>query len=315
MASSSVGRRIVWAGLVVLAVTAISFVLMTQTPGDAAEVMAGPRARPATVERIRVALGLDRPVLDQLIAYYGRLLQGDLGTSYQQRRPVLDIVIQRLPATIELGFVGMALGLAIGIPLGVAAARRPGGAADRVGTVFSSVFIAFPAFVLGFAILYLFAVLPRQWGIRAFPLDAHDYRAFDPGQLALPALTLGLILAPMYVRITRSVMRDELRAPWVRTARAKGLAERRVAWRHAFRTALGPIVSQAGMDLGAVLAGVAVIEYVFGWPGLGSQALRSIADRDLPLLMGTLIVATVTVVIANLGADLLQRRLDPRIRG
>lgn len=308
-------RRLGWAALVVFAVSFITYLITFVTPGDPARAIAGNHGGPAAAERIRVALGLDRPPLDQLLGYYGRLLQGDLGRSFKLRAPVSDVILAHLPATIELALAGLAIAVLLGVPLGVAAARRPGGRLDRAAMVLSSTLISVPGFVLGLAMIYLLAVLPAQlWDIRLFPIGTVRFEPFDPRPLALPALTLGLLAMPIYVRVTRTGMLDELGQDHVRTARAKGLTERRVAWHHAFRNMLGPLCAQAGLDLGFFLGGVVVIEAVFDWPGIGRQAAKSITSEDLPLLMGTVLFATVCIVLANVLADLLAALVDPRLQ-
>jgi peptide/nickel transport system permease protein len=313
--SAYVARRLAWGIAVLVIVSALSFLLTFVAPGDPARAIAGLRASAEDVGRIRVALGLDQPPLDQLVGYFGRVLRGDLGHSFKQNTGVLDLILARLPATVELAVAGLAFALLLGVPLGVAAARRPGGRADRLATVLASIFISIPGFVLGLVMIYAFAFLPSQlWGIRLFTIGTKDFDPLNLHQLLLPALTLGLIAAPFYVRITRTGLLDELHADYIRTARAKGLSERTVVWHHAFRNALVPIVSQAGLDLGFFLGGVIVIEAIFGWPGIGRQAVMAITGEDLPLLMGTVLFATLCIVVANIVVDVGQTWLDPRVQ-
>lgn len=297
-------------GIVVLAVVAsVAFLLTFVAPADPARSIAGPNASAAAVERIRVALGLDRPALEQLAGWFGSLLRGDLGVSYQLGGVrVLDLILARLVPTIELAVAGLAVALAIGVPLGVLAATRPGGILDRATAILGSVLVAVPGFLLGILLLY---VLAYQW--RLFPLATTGYDPLDLRALALPAITLGLVSVPFYLRVARASMLDELGRDYVRTARAKGLHERRVTWRHAFRNALSPIVTLAGLDLGFMLGGVVVIEAVFGWPGIGSQAVRAISQEDLPVLMGTLLFGTLCIVVASLVVDLVHALIDPRV--
>lgn len=302
-------RRLVAAVLVLVAVASIAFLLTFVAPTDPARSIAGPNASAAAVERIRVALGLDRPALDQLASWFGALLQGDLGVSYQLGGVrVLDLILARLLPTIELALAGLGVALAIGVPLGVLAATRPGGVLDRVGAVLGSILVAVPGFLLGILLLYLLAY---QW--RLFPLVTTAYDPLDLRALVLPALTLGLVSVPFYMRVARASTLDELGRDYVRTARAKGLDERQVTWRHAFRNAMSPIVTLAGLDLGFMLGGVVVIESVFGWPGIGAQAVRAISQEDLPVLMGTLLFGTLCIVIASLVVDVIHALLDPRV--
>ena len=266
----------------------MAFLLTFVAPADPARSIAGPHATAAALARIRSSLGLDRPMLDQLLDYVAHLARGDLGTSYELGGvPVLGLVLGRMPATIELAIAGLVVALAIGVPGGIAAATHPGGRADRLATIFGSVFMSLPSFLLAIVALYLFAYRLGVVSLVARPYDPLDIRA-----LALPALILGLAASPSYLRITRSSMLDELHRDYTRTARAKGLSERRVVTHHALRNALPPILTQAGLDLGFFLGGVVVIESVTGWPGIGQQAVRAVSTEDVPLLMGTLLVAT-----------------------
>jgi peptide/nickel transport system permease protein len=302
-------RRVVSGVLVLVTVASIAFLLTFVAPADPARSIAGPNASAAAVERIRTALGLDRPALEQLASWFGGLLQGDLGVSWQQGGVrVLDLIVARLLPTLELAFAGLAIAVLIGVPLGVLAATRPGGALDRLGAIVGSVLVAVPGFLLGILLLYLLAY---QW--RIFPLATTSYDPFDLRALALPALTLGLVSAPFYLRVARTTTLDELGQDYVRTARAKGLDERAVTWRHAFRNAMSPIVTLAGLDLGFMLGGVVVIEAVFGWPGMGAQAVRAISQEDLPVLMGTLLFGTLCIVVASLVVDLVHALIDPRV--
>ena len=302
-------RRVVSGMLVLVAVASVAFLLTFVAPADPARSIAGPNASAAAVERVRVALGLDRPALEQLVAWFGGLVQGDLGVSYQLGGVrVLDLILAKLLPTIELAVAGVAIAIAIGVPLGVRAATRPGGALDRVSAVLGSLLVAVPSFLLGILALYLLAY---RWPI--FPLATTGYDPLDLRALALPALTLGLVSVPFYLRLTRVSMLDELHQAYVRTARAKGLAEPRVTWRHAFRNAILPVVTLAGLDLGFMLGGVVVVESVFGWPGIGSQAVRAITQEDLPVLMGTLLFGTLCIVIASLVVDVIHVLLDPRL--
>jgi peptide/nickel transport system permease protein len=300
--------RLRWSLLVIGVVCGLSFVLTFMAPADPAKSIAGPRAPAEAVERIRVSLGLDRPILDQLAAYLGRLAQGDLGESYRQGRPVLDLILIRLPATLELAIAGLAVALLVGVPLGVTAARRPGGRLDHLSSGIGSVLLAFPTFLVGLMVIYVFA-----FRMRVVPIPGL-YDQLDLRALLLPALVLGLSACPAYMRLTRASMLDELHQDYVRTAHAKGMAPRAIVWRHAFRNTLTPLVTQAGLDFGFFLGGVVLVEQVFSWPGIGQQAVKAITSEDIPMLMGTLLFATVCIVVANLIADILVAVLDPRVR-
>jgi peptide/nickel transport system permease protein len=305
-------RRVLWGLSVLLAVGVLTFLLTYVVPADPARSIAGRNASAADVERIRHALGLDGSVLEQLAAYFGRVLRGDFGHSFKRDADVLGLIVDHFPATLQLAVAGLAVSMAVGIPLGVRAAAHPRGLGDRLSTILMSLLVAAPAFWLGYVVLYLFAFLPAtRLGIDLFPIG--QYKPLDLRYLALPALTLGLGGAGYYARITRTAMLDELGLDYVTTARAKGAREARVLVRHALRTALTPILSQAGLDIGFFLGGVVVIENVFSWPGIGRLAVAAIPSEDLPLLMGTVLFATLVIVAANLVVDVIQARMDPRI--
>jgi peptide/nickel transport system permease protein len=305
--------RLSWALGVLILVWLTTFALAYVLPADPARVVAGVRASQADVEQIRRSLGLDRPLLDQMALYTDRMLSGDLGYSFSNRRPVLDVILQRLPATVQLALAGLLAQLALGLPLGVLAATRRGGHSDRIVLVFSSLAAAVPAFWLGYLLLLGFAFLPLiHFGFSLFPLagyDSGDYR-----YLLLPAITLGIVGSPYYARLMRASLLEELGQQYLTTARAKGLRERRVLWRHAVRNALNPIVAQLGLDMGLLLGGVVVVEQVFHWPGIGRLAVEAVRHGDVPVIMGTVVFATLFIVVANIAADVANARLDPRIR-
>jgi peptide/nickel transport system permease protein len=203
--------------------------------------------------------------------------------------------------------------LAIGLPLGIGAARHQGRWLDRVASVTSSVFVATPVFLLGLILLELLAFQLRvRTGLALFPIGG--YQPLDLRTLVLPAFAVGLVGAATYVRIVRTVMVGELGADYVRTARAKGVSERGVSWHHAFRNALPPVLAQVGLDLGAFLGGLVIVEQVFSWPGVGKLAVDSIVTGDVPLIMGTVLFATLAIVLANLAVDIAMAVADPRIR-
>jgi len=289
-------RRALSGVLVLVAVATVAFLLTFVAPADPARSIAGPNASAAAVERIRVALGLDRPALEQLASWFGGLVQGDLGVSWQLGGVrVLDLLMARLLPTVELAFAGLAVALVIGVPLGVLAATRPGGVLDRVTAVLGSVLVAVPGFLLGILLLYLLAY---QW--RVFPLATTSYDPLDLRALALPALTLGV----SWCRSTCAWREPPCSTSWAATTCAgarQGPARAPGHVGHAFRNAMSPIVTLAGLDLGFMLGGVVVIEAVFGWPGIGAQAVRAISQEDLPVLMGTLLLGTLAIVVASLG--------------
>lgn len=298
-------QRLIGAVGVILGVATFTFVLIFLMPGDAARMYAGPRAPEATVERIRENWGLNDPLPVQYIRYLARAIQGDFGTSTRDNRPVLPAVLERLPVTILLALSGLAVELALGIPLGILAASRPGSWFDNLATVSALIGISLPSFALGLVALYLFAFL-----IPIFPLGGWG----TPAHLILPALTLGIGGSAFYARILRNNLLDVMGEDYIRTAHAKGVHPRRVLLRHTLRNALLPMITLAGLDLALLLGGVIVVEAVYGLPGIGLQAWNAIRNQDTPIIMGTVLFASVAVVFLNLIVDLLYFALDPRVR-
>jgi peptide/nickel transport system permease protein len=306
-------RRLGWSLVVVAAIVAVTFFATYILPADPARMIAGIRATPQDVERIRVALGLDQPFLVQLERYVSRLFQGDFGQSYIQNRAVLPLILERFPATLQLAAAGLTVELLIGLPLGILAATRRGTRSDRLSTILSIVLVSAPSFLVGYLLLNFLAFQPQiRFGITIFPIGG--YKPFDLRYLALPAITLGFSGAAYYTRLMRTSMLDELHRDYVRTARSKGLGEQAILWRHAVRNALGPVLSQIGLDLGFFLGGVVIVERVFSWPGIGKLAVDSIVTADVPLILGTVLFGTICIVAANLAVDVLQVVIDPRIR-
>lgn len=298
-------RRLLGAFGVVFGVATISFIMVFMMPGDAARMYAGPRAPEETVERIRVIWGLDQPLPVQYVRYLSRAVQGDLGNSTRDNRPVLTSVLERLPATVQLAVAGLFVELVFGVPLGIIAALRPGSWFDQLATTVSLAGISIPSFALGLVVLYVFGYL-----IPIFPLGGYG----TPLHLVLPALTLGIGGTAFYARVLRNNLLEVMDEDYVRTANAKGLSSRRVLTRHVLRNALLPTVTLAGLDLALLLGGTVVIEAVFGWPGVGLQAFNAIRNQDTPLIMGTVLFASLSVVMINLLVDLLYAALDPRVR-
>ncbi len=297
--------RLGWALLVVFAITIITFGVAFLSPVDPARLYAGLRATHQQYEIARQHLGLDHPFFVQYWLYLERLVHGNLGTSYSTGEPVLSLVLSRLPATLELAAAGLLVEVAIGLPLGFLAALKWQGPLDRVVLTGSLLGVVVPQFVLGFVLLYLFA-----YKIPIFPLGATD----SLPALVLPALALGLPGAAWYARMVRSSVLNVLGEDFVRNSRAKGLSEWAVVVRHVLRNSVGPAVTMIGLDFGIFLGGVLVVEQVFGWPGIGQQAWNAITANDIPVVLGTVIVAATAVVIFNLIADVVNALLDPRIK-
>ena len=310
--------RLAFGALVLLMLSIFVFVLFYVSPSDPARIIAGDKATEALMAQIRVNLGLDKPMIQQYFMFLGNLLQGDLGFSYRTNLPVGDLLVNRIPVTMSLVFGAVVLWLAIGIPIGIASAKNPGSVRDRLGQSFAIVGISFPTFVLGMIALYTLYFIPTRMGLTLFP--ASGYVPAGQGvlqwawHLVLPWLTLALVIAAVYARLTRGQMLEVLGQDYIRTARAKGITERRVTYVHAFRSAMPPLVTQLGIDIGMLLGGVIVIEQVFGLPGIGSLAVTSVAMQDRPVVIAIVLLGGLFVVVSNLIVDMLYALLDSRVR-
>ena len=298
-------KRILAAIAVLWAVVTVTFGATFLSPIDPGVAYAGLRATPAQIQATRESLGLEDPLYVQYGRYMGRVIRGDLGESFFSGEPVRDSIAARLPRTALLALAALIVQLAIGIPLGLLAALRRGSGLDR-GILFASLIgVAIPSFVLGFLFLYLLA-----FKLGAFPLGGSG--SFN--HLILPALTVGLAGAAWYARMLRSTALNILDEDYIRMARAKGLPERVVVLRHVLRNSIGPIITMIGLDLGILLGGVLVIEQVYAWPGIGLQAWQAIERNDIPMVMGTVLVAAFFVTAFNLLADLTNAAIDPRVK-
>jgi len=311
-------RRIALGAGVMWAVATVVFIAYFAAPQDVARLIAGRQADPATVEAVRRNLGLDRPLLDQYWSFLGRLLHGNLGYSYTNSEPVTTLIHQGLPVTVSLAIGGAVLWLIIGIASGVVAALRRGTVVDRGITGVALLFYSMPTFLLGeLLLLGLFYELHLA-GFDLFPgggfVPLTEHPIAWARHLLLPWLTIALVSAATYSRLTRAALLDVLGEDYVRTARAKGLAEWKVTFRHGLRAALTPLATQFGLDLGTLLGGVVVTETVFGLPGLGQLLIVSIQHEDLPTTIGLALLASAFVVVANIVVDVLYVVLDPRVR-
>ncbi len=298
-------RRLLEAIPVIIAVTFIVFVSVRLIPGDPARVIAGLEATDATVEAIRADLGLDRPVLLQYVVFLRGLAVGDLGTSYYYGTPVIEEVLRRFPATMELALAGLAISIVVGIGIGVLSAVKRGTWWDRGTLVFAIAGVSMPSFWLALMLIIVFAV-DLGW------LPAGGYGTWR--HLVLPAVTLGLFGAGTIARLTRSSMLEVLRQDYVRTAAAKGLPFRSVLFKHALRNALVPVVTMLGLQLGAFLSRAVVTETVFGWPGIARLTVTAVLDRDFPLIQGSVLWLALVFIAANLFVDVVYAVIDPRIR-
>ncbi|MDW9958388.1 ABC transporter permease subunit [Sinorhizobium meliloti] len=308
-------KRLVAVVPVLFGLSIIVFLVMALIPGDTATAILGSYATPENVERINRDLGLDKPLVQQYAIWIGNVLQGDFGRSFALNRPVLDEVLERFQATLVLAGVSLVLCSVIGLLAGVVSAVRQFGWADRVITFFVLAGISTPSFWLGLLLIYLFAV---HW--RILPASGM-YAVYGGGDLKdlllhliLPAATLAVVAAGVIARLTRGAMLEVLRQDYVRTARAKGLPERRVIYAHAFRAALVSVVPAIGIQAGLVLGGAVYVETVFQWPGIGAMLVKAISTRDILLVQGGVLVVAASYVLFNLLADVVQSMLDPRIR-
>jgi len=297
--------RLLSALLVLLGVSCLVFLLIHLVPGDPVEVMLGEAAQPADREALRHALGLDQPILVQLLHYFRGLVHLDLGTSLQSQRPITALLAERIPATAELAAAALVVALVIALPLGVLAAVRKDSVWDYGAMSVSLLGISIPNFWLGPLLILVFSV-SLGW----LPVSGRD----GPASLVLPALTLGTALAAILSRMVRSSLLEVMHEDYVRTARAKGLSERSVILRHALRNALLPVVTVLGLQLGVLLGGAVVTEMIFSWPGLGELTIESIQRRDYPVVQACVLVISAAYVIVNMLTDLLYGLLDPRVR-
>jgi peptide/nickel transport system permease protein len=303
-------RRIGWAIAVAWFVASATFVLIAAIPADPARALLGPHATPEAIQRVRAHYCLDRGAAAQYGCWLDRMVRGDLGESYRSKRAVRAIIAQRLWPTAQLALAAIALQLALGIPLGIAAATRRGRWPDHGANLLCMIGQSAPAFFVGTVLLYLLAY---RWGW--FPISGYGSGGLDRLlHLVLPAMTLAAGGVAYYARVTRSELIDVLSEDYVRTARAKGLPERVVIGRHALRNALGPVAMLVGLDLGALLGGAVVIEVIFAWPGLGREVLQAVLELDIPLILGVVLVSALAIAVVNLVTDLIYLWIDPRLR-
>lgn len=309
-------RRIGVALLLVWVVASAVFLAIHLVPGDPAELLlsqGGAAPDPAAVEQLRDQLGLNRPLLEQYLGSVGQFVRGDLGESLQDGSPIASEVLRRLPRTLELIGAAAALALAAGLSLGLLAALRAGGVADRVLSSVSALGLALPVFVLGTLLVLLFAQT-LHW----MPAGGYVPLAQAPGRhfqlLAMPAVAIAAGLFATVFRMTRAAVLDVSWRDYVRTARAKGLPRRQVLTRHVLRNALMPVVTVVALNLGTLLGGTVLVEYVFNYPGLSGMLVDAVNARDYPAVQGIVLVISVLFVSLNLGVDLLYAVLDPQVR-
>ncbi|MDV3239539.1 MAG: ABC transporter permease [Gammaproteobacteria bacterium] len=298
-------RRMISTAGVVLGVAVLVFLLIHLIPGDPVDVMLGESAQPADRAALRHALGLDQPVLTQLLNYLQRVFTLDLGQSLHSQRPITALLAERIPATVELAVVALGITLLLAVPLGLVAAAHRDTLWDQGAMTFSLLGVSIPNFWMGPLLILVFA-LWLGW----FPVSGRE----GAGAVVLPALTLGTSLAAILARMIRSSVLEVLGEDYIRTAYAKGLSRRRVLLRHALPNALLPVITVLGLQLGTLLAGAVITETVFSWPGIGLLTIEAIQSRDYPVVQACVLLIALTYVVVNSLTDLLYAVIDPRIR-
>ncbi|MCC6167230.1 MAG: ABC transporter permease [Caldilineaceae bacterium] len=298
---------------VMLLVSVAVFSIIHLIPGNPAQIVAGPNATPEQLAALEARMGLDQPLWTQYVIWLKNVLSGDLGVSYINKYPVGKMIAQRVPATVELALVSGVIALLIALPLGILAALRPGSPIDVITTGFSALSFAMPGFFLLILLIMLFSQ-----ELRWLPPSGRPSLLEQPGLWAksviMPAFTLGIGVAANLVRYLRSSLLEVLNQDYVRTARAKGLAERWVIWRHALPNSLIPVVTVFGLQLGDLLSGAIIIESIYAWPGVGRLTIQAIEWRDYALLQANVLFIVLAFLLVNLLTDLTYGWLDPRIR-
>ena len=321
MALRLIRRRLAQALPIILIILVGNFLLLRLAPGDAVDAYVaglGGGADAGQIAELRARWGLDRPVWEQLALFLWRSVTFDLGTSYIYNQPVGRLILERLPATLLLMFSGICFAFSLGLTLGIAAARRAGSFADTALVAFALVAYAMPGFWLGLMMIVIFSVklawLPLG-GLGTLGAELTGFaRMLDVARhLIMPTVAVSFIYLAIYLRLMRAGMLEVYGQDFVRTARAKGLTERRIAWRHVARNALLPMVTMLGLQFSTLFGGSVVVESVFSLPGIGRLAYDSVVARDLNTLLGIIFVSTIVVILVNLVIDLIYARLDPRI--
>ncbi|HET8678556.1 MAG TPA: ABC transporter permease [bacterium] len=299
-----IAKRLLLAIPVIFGVAFVVFAMVRVIPGDPAQIIAGETATREFVEALRKDLGLDRPLLAQFVTYMGNLLRGDFGRSIRSKAPVTIELQARIPNTITLTLAGLFVAVSVGVSAGIVSAIRPYSVLDTAVMLVALAGLSMPVFWSGLMLIVVFAV----W-LGWLPAVGTG----TPVHLILPAVTLGMATAAIIARMTRSSMLEVLRSDYIRTARAKGLAEPSVINRHAFRNALIPVITVVGLQMGTLLSGAVLTESVFAWPGIGRLLVEGILTRDYPIVQAAVLVVALAFVLVNLVVDLLYAVVDPRI--
>ena len=326
-------RRVIATIPVVVLISLLVFLLIHAAPGDPADLLLSDEASPQDIADARRRWGLDQPVYIQYLRFLANIASGDLGTSFRYADPVISLIGERLPATIELAVASLLIAIIFGIPLGVWAGAKPNTWADNFGSMFGFFGISMPSFWLGIMLILVisgyFNWLPSSgrstYGITpGFETGFYITQSLVSGNMKaawdgikyviMPAIALGTGMMGLIMRVTRSSVLEIMDEDYVRTARAKGVSERTVLWRHVLRNALVPIITVVGLELGTLLSGSIIVETVFAWPGSGSLLIAAIQARDYPLITGTVLIYTIAFVAINFAIDILYALIDPRIR-
>jgi ABC-type dipeptide/oligopeptide/nickel transport system permease component len=326
-------RRVLATIPVVLLISLLVFLLIHAAPGDPADLLLSDEASAQDIADARHRWGLDQPIYVQYLKFLSNILAGDLGISFKYADPVITMIGQRLPATIELAIVSILIAILLGVPLGVWAGAKPNSWADNFGSLFGFFGISMPSFWFGIMLILIVSgylnLLPSSgrstYGVaQGSETDFYIIRSFFAGNMhaawdgikhiIMPAIALGTNMMGIIMRVTRSSVLEIMAEDYVRTARAKGVGEGTVLWRHVFRNALIPVITVVGLELGTLLSGSIIVETVFAWPGSGSLLISAIQARDYPLITGTVIIYTLAFVTINFTIDILYALIDPRIR-
>ncbi|MDN5335222.1 MAG: peptide/nickel transport system permease protein [Synergistales bacterium] len=300
-------RRLLYTVPVIWGVITVVFILMAVVPGDPARIMMGQRGDPQTLERIREDLGLDLPLHQQYFRFMKEIAKGDLGTSYRTNQKVTEALVERFPATFKLAFWAMVFASVIGVSAGILSAVKQYSIFDYSAMFIAIAGVSAPVFWVGLILLFIFAY---TWNI----VPGTGYGEGQLIYLILPVVTLGVRPAALIARLTRSCMLEVLNQDYIRTARAKGLPEKKVIVKHAFKNALIPVVTIIGTQLSALLSGAVLTETIFAWPGIGRLAVEALVARDFPMIRGTVIFMALIFLVANLIVDLSYGFIDPRVR-
>lgn len=311
-------RRVLQGLLVIWLITLVLFATFYIAPSNVAQTLGGRQATPQTIALINQRLGLDRPLYEQYLSFVGNALRGDLGYDYYKQIPVTSIIADAAPKTLSIAIGAAILWLLIGVTNGVLSATRPRSFLDRSLTVFALFFYSMPTFLLGLLLLFFLYFQLTLAGIKIFPAGGYVDLSTSVGgwlqHMILPWITVALVSAAIYTRLTRTSMLEVLSEDYIRTARSKGLSERRVVLRHGLRSGLTPVVTQFGIDIAGLVGGVIVTEQVFSIDGLGRTSVMAITQQDQPVIIGIALLGTVAVVVANILVDVAYAFLDPRVR-